>query len=137
MWNRTCTEHLFLFVKMFFFRFDSYEKMWIWTWIEHKIEHSNLKTATINLTHCNIPFFSTWVQNNSECSIELTQIVQIRVNKLNSCAVVTHFMTTRFCIVFSPQIVIQFYRRTMNELFRLYCWFHHRLCINLRVLLSL
>ena len=85
------------------FRFDSYEKMWKWTWIEHKIEHLNLKTATINLTHCNIPFFSTWVQNNSESSIEITQIVQINVNSLNSCAENTYFWPRdRFCVISDP-----------------------------------
>ena len=111
MRNRTCTEHLFLFVKMFFFRFDSYEKMWKWTWIEHKIEHLNLKTATINLTHCNIPFFSTWVQNNSESSTELTQIVQIRANKLNSCAVVTYFWPRdRFCVISDPNFIMEIWR---------------------------
>lgn len=143
MWNRTCTEHLFLFVKMFFFRFDSYEKMWIWTWIEHKIEHLNLKTATINLTHCNIPFFSTWVQNNSESSIEPNQIVQIRVNKLNSCAVVTYFLTIRSCIViFCPQIFEKSSSWNFEWIISVllliaWCNLHHRLCINLRVLLSL
>ena len=85
--------------------------MWKWTWIEHKIEHLNLKTATINLTHCNIPFFSTWVQNNSESSIELTQIVQIRVNKLNSCAVVTYFWPRdRFCVISESNFIMEIWR---------------------------
>ena len=77
--------------------------MWKWTWIEHKIEHLNLKTATINLTHSNMPFFSTWVQNNSESSIEITQIVQINVNSLNSCAENTYFWPRdRFCVISDP-----------------------------------